>query len=174
MDSGGLGCAVWFCALSVVVVGGMPNARTSQSPRELDGFGSLRMAWHQPKPLFWCGKRTQNVCVLLYRPAASVVGWVFLSSVFFSLDFGMHIFRSRFFVDWSSSRMATFCWCSEAKGTLKYPVSASEGKAFTWWTGLSILAKGFMASVLKKSGMELLKAAPIKKVAASFRIRVLM
>lgn len=55
MDSGGLGCAVWFCALSVVVVGGMPNARTSQSPRELDGFGSLRMAWHQPKPLFWCG-----------------------------------------------------------------------------------------------------------------------
>lgn len=83
MDSGGLGCAVWFCALSVVVVGGMPNARTSQSPRELDGFGSLRMAWHQPKPLFWCGKRTQNVCVLLYRPAASVVGWVFLSSVFF-------------------------------------------------------------------------------------------
>ena len=44
-------------------------------------------------------QRAQNVCVLLYRPAASVVGWVFLSSVLCSLDFGMHIFRSRFFVD---------------------------------------------------------------------------
>ena len=72
-------CAVWLRALT-------PERRDKTGKR----VGRLRKPLHGMASA--CGKRIQTVCVLLYRPAASVVGRVFLSSVLCSLDFGMHIF----------------------------------------------------------------------------------